>query len=255
MGTMLSVYIPAKSHEETVPSELDSYINVLLTGVTQAVNLSAPPSLKTFPVPEPLTLNQFRSDRNAAIRLGKALFWDMQVGSDGILSCGTCHFHAGADNRIKNQFNSGVNHTVSGAPHPDSSTFELGGANSLLTTSLFPFPFFNDGPLRLIDDEVVSSAGVFNTQFVDIIPGSAVDLCNSVPDPVFHVGGVNVRRVEPRNTPTVINAVFNVYQFWDGRANDIFNGVSPFGRADVNARIAVNDPVLGGLTPTKIALG
>jgi cytochrome c peroxidase len=224
-----------------------------LAGTTQAINLSAPPSLKFVPVPEPVNLNQFVLDRNAAIRLGKALFWDMQVGSDGIVACATCHFHAGADSRIKNQLNSGVNHSVSGSPHPDSSTFELAGPNSLLTTSLFPFPFFNEGPLRLIDDEVVSSAGVFNTQFVDIVPGSAVDLCNSAPDPVYNVGGINIRRVEPRNTPTVINAVFNEYQFWDGRANDIFNGVNPFGRADVNARITVNDPVLG-MTPTKVAL-
>jgi len=32
------------------------------------------------------------SNRNAAIALGKAFFWDMQVGSDGVQSCGTCHF-------------------------------------------------------------------------------------------------------------------------------------------------------------------
>jgi len=229
------------------------FVIILLAGTTQAVNLSAPTSLKFVPVPEPVNLNQFVLDRNAAIRLGKALFWDMQVGSDGIQACASCHFHAGADSRIKNQMNPGINHTVSGSPHPTSATFELGAPNSLLTTSLFPFPFFNQGPLRLIDDDVISSQGVFNTQFVDIVPGGAVDLCNSVPDPVFNVGGVNVRRVEPRNTPTAINAVFNEYQFWDGRANDIFNGVNPFGRADVNARIAVNDPVLG-LTPTRVAL-
>ncbi|RQW76984.1 MAG: hypothetical protein EHM62_09045, partial [Methylococcus sp.] len=32
---------------------------------------------------------------NAAtvIQLGKALFWDMNVGSDG-MACASCHFHA-----------------------------------------------------------------------------------------------------------------------------------------------------------------
>ena len=35
------------------------------------------------------------------------LFWDAQVGSDGI-ACASCHFHAGADNRIKNQINPGM---------------------------------------------------------------------------------------------------------------------------------------------------
>ena len=29
----------------------------------------------------------------------------MQVGSDGVQACGSCHFHAGVDNRTKNQLN------------------------------------------------------------------------------------------------------------------------------------------------------
>jgi cytochrome c peroxidase len=37
-------------------------------------------------------------DKNMAIALGKALFWDMNVGSDG-QACASCHFHAGADAR------------------------------------------------------------------------------------------------------------------------------------------------------------
>src|SRR5690242_7841041 len=60
-----------------------------------------PAPLRIVPVPQPDQLDQFVADRAAAIRLGKALFWDMQVGSDGIQACGTCHFHAGADSRTK----------------------------------------------------------------------------------------------------------------------------------------------------------
>ena len=45
----------------------------------------------------------------------------------------------------------------------------------------------------------------------------------------------NVRRVEPRNTPTMINAVFNHRNFWDMRAQNEFNGVNPFGDRDPNA--------------------
>jgi hypothetical protein len=30
----------------------------------------------------------------------------------------------------------------------------------------------------------------------------------------FSIGSLNTRRVEPRNTPSVINAVFNHRQFW-----------------------------------------
>jgi len=48
-------------------------------------------------------------DQAALIRLGKALFWDMQVGSDGVQACATCHFNAGADSRSKNQVSPGLN--------------------------------------------------------------------------------------------------------------------------------------------------
>ena len=41
-----------------------------------------------------------------ALALGKALFWDQQVGSDG-QACASCHFNAGADARITNQLNPG----------------------------------------------------------------------------------------------------------------------------------------------------
>ena len=40
--------------------------------------------------------------------LGKALFWDMQVGSDGIQACASCHFRAGADPRSRNQLSPGL---------------------------------------------------------------------------------------------------------------------------------------------------
>ena len=46
---------------------------------------------------------------------------------------------------------------------------------------------------------------------------------------------INTRKVEPRNTPTNINAVFNYRNFWDGRANNTFNGVNPFGRRAIVA--------------------
>jgi cytochrome c peroxidase len=44
-----------------------------------------------------------------------------------------------------------------------------------------------------------------------------------------------VRQVTERNTPSTINAVFNHRQFWDGRAQNEFNGVNPFGSRDPNA--------------------
>jgi hypothetical protein len=46
-------------------------------------------------------INGIPAGREAAAALGKSLFWDMQVGSDGVQSCGSCHFHAGVDNRTE----------------------------------------------------------------------------------------------------------------------------------------------------------
>ncbi|QMS88140.1 cytochrome C peroxidase [Nostoc edaphicum CCNP1411] len=198
--------------------------------VSAQVTGSPPVSLKSVSVPEPDNLGDFVKDKVAAIKLGKTLFWDMQVGSDGQTSCASCHFHAGADNRSKNQIAPGLLRINSdGTENPDT-VFNVGG---LPNYQLKPedFPFHSD-----IND-VSSSQGVFNTKFVDVTPGNAEDQVKNEPDPVFNVGGVNVRRVEPRNTPTVINAVFNFRNFWDGRAQDIFNGVNPFGLRDPNASV------------------
>ena len=49
------------------------------------------------------------------------------------------------------------------------------------------------------------------------------------------------RQVTARNTPPAINAVFNYANFWDGRANNIFNGSSPFGPLDPNAGIWISN--------------
>ena len=82
-----------------------------------------------------------------------------------------------------------------------------------------------------------SSAGVKLSRFVGVTPGADRDTVLAVADPVFNLAGLNTRRAEPRNTPTVINAAFNRRQFWDVRASNLFNGVSPFGAGDEKARV------------------
>ena len=56
-------------------------------------------SLKKARPPEVPGIERYVRDPKVLIALGKALFWDMQVGSDGRTACATCHFHAGADHR------------------------------------------------------------------------------------------------------------------------------------------------------------
>jgi cytochrome c peroxidase len=197
---------------------------------SRVTSLPVTSALNTVKVPEPPSLHRYVKNRKAAIQLGKALFWDMQVGSDGVQACGTCHFHAGADSRLKNQLSPGI---LAG-----DTKFEAGKPNSTLSPSDFPFTKNRPGhPAYEDSNDVCSSQGVVLREFVDIVPGSAVDKGKHIPDPVFNVNGVNVRRSEPRNTPTVFNAVYNHRNFWDGRAHHEFNGVNPFGDSDTKARV------------------
>src|SRR6185369_3104179 len=53
----------------------------------------------------------------------------------------------------------------------------------------------------------------------------------------FRIGSLNLRQVGDRNAPSVINAVFNFRNFWDGRASDTFTGATPFGLSDTRANV------------------
>ena len=193
---------------------------------------SLPGDLRAVAVPEPLNLSDFVKDRAAAVKLGKALFWDMQVGSDGVQACASCHFLAGADPRSKNQLSPGLKHV----PFVDLTYTTGTGPNYQLKASDFPLTRLASagvrGALDLSTDsnDVVSSQGIHH-------PGDEADPQG------FVLGAANTRRVEPRNTPSVINAVFNDRQFWDGRAENIFNGVNHLGDRDPDARLfRADDP-------------
>jgi len=189
-------------------------------------------SLKGVPVPQP-DLTPYVVDRQALLVLGKALFWDVQIGSDGQTACATCHFHAGADHRLTNQ--------VAG---PVTSTSPV-RANTTLTLGDFPFHSFSDpnnnaSAVTRDRREVVGSAGIVAQRFVGITDSDANDVGADGTTGLFTLGGGKVRQVTSRNAPSVINAVFNVRNFWDGRASGLFNGGTPFGAADARARVLVN---------------
>lgn len=218
---------------------------MLAPGPAWAQNLTAAvlaPSLKRVPVPQPSNLGTFVKNKAAAIALGKALFWDMQVGSDAVQACASCHYHSGADVRAKNTMNPG-----------GGGTFEAVPPNGTLDVTKFPFTEFQnpanqDSPMIRSWSDIVGAQGVYNTTYVGQPTRGAVEVCTPVPDPVFNVNGTNVRRVTGRNAPTAINAVFNFANFFDGRANFIFNGSNPFGDADPDAGVWVN----AGGVPTKL---
>jgi cytochrome c peroxidase len=120
--------------------------------------------------PEPANLSDFVKNKEAAIQLGKAFFWDMQVGSDGQQACATCHHSAGADSRIANTVHAGPRN--SGVPR---GTPLLPVPDGTLMASMFPLP--------LAVNDVVASQGLVTTDFVSILPGTPVDQGAAPPPP------------------------------------------------------------------------
>ena len=226
----------------------------------------------------PSNPNDYYQDRQMATVLGKALFWDMQLGSDGVQACGTCHFAAGSDTRTRDQLNPdhlGGDSTlqVFRNRHLDTPPVDADqNANQDIVANDFPThklknvgipgePLLNPGNVLSDANDVVSSMGVRLRKFVDIvIPGSGAfgptnngvsallpDNSTAIADPIPIFQGL--RRVEPRNTPTIINAAFNFDNFWDGRARHDFNGGSVFGASDPQSHVIVDDG--GGLQKTR----
>ncbi len=238
-----------------------------------------PASLKCTPAPEPYIIDgngvqtsispSIIKNKAAAIALGKMLFWDAKVGSDG-LACASCHFQAGADNRVKNQINPGLRNAsgefASDGTTPIGNVFDFmassypgtsnllaaagKGPNYALKKTDFPLRQYQkpetpiEGQALQADrnaqvtydsDDVISSQGVYHSTFNELTASGKKEKCRkrfptSGPNmPLFNVMGYSLRQVEPRNTPSVINAVYYFRNFWDGRANNVFNGLDPFG--------------------------
>ncbi|HSQ03188.1 MAG TPA: cytochrome c peroxidase, partial [Burkholderiales bacterium] len=195
-------------------------------------------SLKSVGVPPVPGITDFIRDPQAAIVLGKALFWDAQAGSDGN-ACASCHFHAGADNRMKNQLSSGLK---GGDQTFQPTPAGAGGPNYKLKPGDFPFhrladPLDRNSKVLFDSNDVVSSQGAFGGAFKRLGPNGTEDCGDSLAADTFEVKRILTRRVPPRNAPTTINAIFNYRNFWDGRANNTFNGVNPFGPRDPDAKV------------------
>jgi len=148
---------------------VESMADLVAEAIAAGESASLPNTLKNVPVPTPTNLGEFIVDQRAAIVLGKALFWDMQAGSDGVTSCASCHFHAGADRRSTNTLAPALlrvlaNHT----PNPDTRIER--GANVRLTAADFPFhrlsnPEDRDSAVLADANDIVGSQGVFRERF------------------------------------------------------------------------------------------
>ncbi|MBM3727529.1 MAG: cytochrome-c peroxidase [Acidobacteria bacterium] len=198
------------------------YVPVLALALAGAAAGQPLRSLKGVAVPAPPGLGQYVGDHTALVALGKALFWDMQTGSDGRTACATCHFHAGADHRDRNQI------------ADPNNPFQ---ANITLAASGFPLrlladPLNRNSPVLRDSSQRIGSAGVFRRVFGGLVNGQPDEAGTEALDaPQFAVQGLQVRRVTPRNSPSVINAAHSVRGFWDGRAARVFNGFTISGDA------------------------
>ncbi len=189
------------------------------------------------------------ADEKAAVRLGKALFWDMQVGGDGRQACASCHYAAGVDTRTHNTLNPKNTIKPNGVPN-----FVV---NAQLTTADFPF-----GHGQIAIGQVVGSAGVIQNNFAGLAnPGDGTfpaDKSSPVanPDAPFMLNGHQLRRVTGRQAPSVVDSVYNFRFFWDGRARETFNGVNPFGAgANADPKIFVWQKASNGQpTPVQISI-
>jgi len=83
---------------------------------------------------------------------------------------------------------------------------------------------------------------------------SVADLVFSYPDPANPEQRINTRRVTGRNTPSVVDAVFNFRNFWDGRAQNVCNGANPFGARDKQSHLLVGDSSNGKLGPAFVSM-
>ena len=206
-------------------SAMGLLIGILATGVALTTNSYGSGSsgsgsgvsgdakpLSSVKVPLPADLSTYVKNKQAAIILGKALFWDSQTGGTGAQACASCHYNAGVDNRSNNN-------TLT----PGQNGVKI--TTSPLSAELFPFN-------TLTKDDIVGSQGVPDHSFVMLNPGKADDVCD---------GSGGTPQTTGRNAPNAIMAIFNRDSFWDGRAKMEFNGVNP-GGANPDVKIWVLGP-------------
>ncbi|USD38952.1 cytochrome c peroxidase [Ferrimonas sp. SCSIO 43195] len=312
-----------------------------------SMNLAAAPAfavlpLKTMGVPDVNTLGLLdgsgpgysNADWGAPItqqgkqlllqQFGKAAFFDMQTGSDGITACASCHFSSGADNRISNQMSPGLRRTAGGVndiagfsedfshqvvgPNGTLSLSNYGGAGSdrgfavseaavlaangnLVDDPLTGAPALLPAPIMDGSDvnDIASSQGPRAITFVGLhckdaaLAAADCDSATATSFPVFPEGAggsagrqdlgtldsldpgfeVNftanavgipdtTRHVEPRNTQSVYNTIFNQRSFFDGRADLFFNGVNTLGFRDPDAMVRVYTS--GGVAPIGVTI-
>ena len=145
--------------------------------------VSLPDISSAFATPEQAELGRF---------LGKALFWDVQVGSGNgaQMACASCHYQAGADShpaRIEAGTMKPGDPGHSGSPNIIRGSLGVRAANFIAIA---------------VSSDENGEVGVAREEFTE-----AGD---------FFITGANA--------PAAVDSD-SIHNFWDGRANNTFNGV------------------------------
>ena len=190
-------------------------------------------AIQLDPVPPPLLIEYLSQpaqrpqirDEKIAIVLGKALFWDMNLGEEG-MACATCHHHAGVDSRPTEDAHSPANSVIERLKVTIKGLMQRGSSPKTPST----YPSGSQGSL-----------GISHAHFL-----KDQSRCESPVDP---------RQRTQRQAPTVINSRFSHRLFWDGRASDTFNGEDIWGlrspkgpKATLLSGAALASQALGPLT-------
>jgi cytochrome c peroxidase len=170
--------------------------------------------------PIPPTVGGHIINQAAAVRLGKAFFWDIQASGDGTVACASCHVSFGSDARRLNTLNPGLD-----------GIFASGGVTG-------PGQLYT--PVLIQNDDIVGVQGVVVSLFNSVNPNPhiAAEDCTVINFPPFGPE----RRVEFRQAPMIYGAAFLRQLFWAGEASDEFNGVTIWGFTGNN----------GGVTFTRV---
>jgi cytochrome c peroxidase len=196
--------------------------------------------------------------RLVAAALGKSLFWDMQVGSDGVQSCGTCHFNGtGTDTRTKNQLN--PNH-IGGDNNLNIGDTNLDGtpATDLATPKAANYTLkASDFPLHKVGNPEIAGDPACTTPLVAINPGAPIALqavlvpVGADPALYFHTVDGDVTVCDKGNILSDVNDVVSSMGVHFGRFKDI----APVGTfAPAANGVAAVAPDLRG-TPTDCCSG
>lgn len=227
-------------------------------------------------------LAEFIADVEAAEALGKALFWEMQAGSDfrrrndGVFvgtACASCHYQHGMDARRRHSER--IPYVV-WEEYPIAHTRDLEfGVSRLpfdpMRSALFDTPLNESNPLTTI----VGSQGVERKIFAGR-NGKAKDETSVWESEIWTPKQKSTkyskvveewqmffeehdpmkqsfRQITSRNSPTVINSGFSDRLFHDGRAESTFNGFSIFGDFD-ERQVLFRASSVGPPVSVKIAI-